>query len=49
LILKIIFGEKGLQAKGRIAYVSDYFNSVYTKEWLNNGLAKQIIRDIDRI
>lgn len=47
-MLKIIFGEKGLQAKGRIAYVSDYFNSVYTREWLNNDLAKQIIRDIDR-
>lgn len=47
-MLRVIFWEKGLQAEGRVAYVSEYFNSVYTKKWLNNDLAKQIIKDIDR-
>lgn len=46
-MLRVIFGEEGLQAQGRIAYVSDYFNSVYTRDWLNHDLAKQIIKDID--
>lgn len=47
-MLRIIFGEEGLRAEGRVAYVSEYFNSVYTRDWLNNGLAKQIIKDIDQ-
>lgn len=47
-MLKIIFGEQGLNLEERIEYVSDYFDAQYEQDWLSSDLARNIIREIDK-
>ncbi len=37
----------GFNVEGKISNTSGYFNSKYKVDWLNNDLAKEIIKDID--
>lgn len=47
-MLKIAFRELGMSIKGKISYVSDYFDAQYEQSWFQSPLAKEIIRDIDK-
>ncbi len=43
-MLNIIIGR---EVEGKISYSSNYFNRKHTVDWLNNPLAKEIIKGID--
>lgn len=47
-MLKIIFGNAGLNWKDCIRHTSEYFNSMYDVNWLSSDKAKEIIRIIDK-
>jgi len=46
-MLKIAFGELGLNIENRISGVSDYFDANYENSWLSSDIAEQLVECID--